>query len=452
MTDRLTNQTLKMGFLAGVVGLTLQAAGAPNALADGKPDPDWDRVCQSYKLRAVGSYYKCLLWTSNDTVGRARCDDRFQQAFATADRLSPNCPPLDSLDRTRRSINDQAQAVLVGDVSAPPCQAVLSGTDGLVTCQLNAPGDNIGTSVASLTDILTQIQNQDSSTCAACASVTAETPLWLQAWGSSGGNRGRGSSVAVGGFAQTVTTISDLQAVGTVALYFYLGAAGGWNNTSGASGGAATLVTTEDLQLNPANDPTDALLIAGGGGGSGGCDSGCLGGCIEPGNGGGGGTAISTTGPDGQGIGQGGGGHKSGGGGGGQGIGGSGHGSLGSGNSGIGGKGGGGGEGAGHHSQGGPGWFNTSSTPLTFTSGAGGLGEGDTNTCTAGGGGGGGGWGGGGGGVHGNTATAAGGGGGGGSYSIASTCNDVMAPTTYQQSASSNGNVYFVFNTKGTCQ
>jgi hypothetical protein len=446
MTDRLINETLRMGFLAGVVGLTPQVAGASEVLTGGAPNLDLDRACQWNKLRAVGSYYKCLLRTSNDTSGRVRCDDRFQQAFTTADRLSPNCPPLDSLDRTRRAVNDQAQAVLVGDVSAPPCQAILSGTDGLVTCQLNAPGDNIGTSVASLTDILTQIQNQNPSTCPDCASVTAETPLWLQAWGASGGNRGWGASVAVGGFAQTVTTISDLQAVGTIALYFYLGAAGGWNNTSGASGGAATLVTTEDLQLNPASDPTDALLIAGGGGGSGGCDSGCLGGCVEPGNGGDGGTAIST------GIGQGGDGHKSGGGGGGQGIGGGGSGGGTTGNSGIGGKSGGGGEGAGKHSQGGAGWFNTSSTPLTFTSGAGGGGNGDTNTCTTGGGGGGGGWGGGGGGTHGNTDTAAGGGGGGGSFSIASTCNDVMAPTTYQQSASSNGNVYLVFNTKGTCQ
>ena len=435
------------GRSVAAVAVLLALQGAMAAAASTASASDRNQTCEARKLYAVSDYYACLLNAGDHARRQSRCDEQFERAFGRADQLARGCPPLDDLDRTQTAVKDQAKAVLTGDISAPPCQEVLSGTDGRVTCVINKSGENIGTSASSLEDILTQITTQDPSTCAACQDVTPDTPLWLQAWGGSGGNRGEGASSGSGGFAQTVTTINDLKSLGIIDLYFYLGGGGSWNNTSGASGGAATLVTQADLQLSPSNDPTDALLIAGGGGGSGGCDGGCSLGCSRPGSGGAGGSAISTTGPDGQGIGQGSSGSSGGGSGGGNGIGGSGGGATG--NADIGGTGGSGGAGAGNHSQGGPGWINTGSTPLAFTSGAGGGGNSDTNSCTAGGGGGGGGWGGGGGGRHGNIDTSAGGGGGGGSYSMASTCDDVDAPTTYQAGA---GNLYLVFNTQGACK
>jgi hypothetical protein len=448
------HETLKLGLMAGVVGLALQAADPSDARADGKPHPDRDEACQSLKLRAVGDYYTCLLRAGDDPWRREGCDNRFERNFSKADRLSPACPPLDDPDRTQRAVADQAQAVLVGDVSTPPCQQIVSGADGLVTCLISAPSEYITTTVASLSDILTQIQTQSSSSCADCASVTADTPLWLQAWGAPGGSRFQGLGGAPG-FAQTVTTINELEMQGIVDLYYYFGQTGGYNQTSGASGGTATLVTTVDLQRNPATPPTSSgmLLIAGGGGGSGGCDGGCILSCPTPGNGGAGGVAISTVGPDGQGIGQGGDGSWTGSGGG-EGVGGSSASNDGGpGNDGIGGTGGPGSFGAGGHSQNGTTWFNTGSTPLTFSSGGGGGGGYDSNSCTAGGGGGGGGWGGGGGGIHGNNNYSAGGGGGGGSWSAPSTCNDVTAPTTYPgNNSTGHANLFLVFNTQGTCQ
>ena len=102
-----------------------------------------------------------------------------------------------------------------------------------MTCQLHGPGLNIVNSVAGLADVLTQVQTYPD--CHACAQVTANTPMWIQAWGGAGGTRAGDGAAA--GFAQMVTTLADLEGVGIIELYFYLGGKGSWNNTSGASGG-----------------------------------------------------------------------------------------------------------------------------------------------------------------------------------------------------------------------
>ena len=415
--------------LAGV------AAGGEEALANNGAG-----ACETLKLRAAGDYYSCLLLARNHPHWQARCERRFAWHFAQADKREPGCAPLTDLERSQRGIRDQAQAVLVGDISQPPCQGISANGNGQVTCQLHVPGQNIATTVAGLTDILAQVTAEPG--CTACSQVSANTPLWIQAWGGTGGD-GRDSTEGSPGYAQMVTNISKLTGQGIVDLFFYMGSGGSTGGNKGGSGGAGTLVTKSDLQASPSTAPTDAVLIAGGGGGGGGrVTSGC--GSKTPGTGGGGGVAISVAGTDGQRFGQGvKGGH--GGEGGGQGIG------VGGGSNGVGGMGGNGGDGAGGSPPGRTGWLNTGATPLTFTSGEGGGGGGDDNQCVSGGGGGGGGFGGGGSGGDGDTDRAAGGGGGGGSYASASACTDASAPTERPSAPSSDGNVYLVFNTQGSC-
>lgn len=410
---------------------------------DHKNGKDLDETCRLLKLQAVSDYYGCLLRADDHESKQSGCDDRFERRFERADRISPRCEPLDNLHRTRVSVQSQAQDVLVGDVSQPPCASVFANGDQ-VTCWLNKPGENTAVSTVNLPALLTQLQTTPE--CAPCAQITTETVLWLQAWGAGGGTSSGGS----GGFAQTVTSIADLESTGTLNLHYYLAQGGTHHSASGGQGGAATIVTAQDLTTNPSDEPEQSMiiLIAGGGGGGGGKDGACVVGTASPHAGGQGGIAISTTGSDGEGVGQGangGGGGK----GGGQGVGGKGQGSSSNevGHDGIGGLGGSGGEGAGDKIAGNPGWLNTGATPLTFADGQGGGGGNDSSSCTAGGGGGGGGWGGGGGGSHGNTSNRPGGGGGGGSFSIPSAYSDGAAPTTRPDNpAGGPGFVQLVFN------
>ncbi len=234
--------------------------------------------------------------------------------------------------------------MLVGDISQPPCQEITANDGGQVTCQLHVPGENIAKTIAALSDILTQVTAEPD--CPACSKVTANTPLWIQAWGGTGGD-GRDSTEGSPGYAQMVTSIGKITGQGIVDLFFYMGSGGSTGGNKGGSGGAGTLVTKSNLQASPSTAPTEALLIAGGGGGGGGrVTSGC--GSKTPGTGGGGGVAISVAGTDGQRFGQG---VKGGNGGegGGQGIG------VGGGSDGVGGMGGNGGDGAGGSPRAAPG-------------------------------------------------------------------------------------------------
>jgi hypothetical protein len=166
--------------IAGMAGIALLVGSVTDVLANGRPQSA-DDFCQALKLTAVGNYYRCLLRAGEGDRRKSSCDDRFTRAFAQADLHSPACEPLDDPDRTQRGIQDQAKAVLAGDVSVPPCQEITSGTDGIVTCWLHKPGQNTSTSYAALDDILTQITTQDPADCAPCQNVTSDTPLWLQA-------------------------------------------------------------------------------------------------------------------------------------------------------------------------------------------------------------------------------------------------------------------------------
>ena len=118
-----------------------------------------------------------------------------------------------------------------------------------------------------LMDVVTQVGND----------VTANTTMWIGAWGGNGGNVDKAKAGGAGGYAQTTTSVSKLMAMnnGSSEIFYFLADAGaGGGNHCGAGGGSATIVTFEDLTLNPSENPTDSsppiLLVAGGAGGGGG--------------------------------------------------------------------------------------------------------------------------------------------------------------------------------------
>ncbi len=288
------------------------------------------------------------------------------------------------------------------------------------------------------------------------AEIGADTTIWLDAWGGSGGGIRGGPEEwgekylgGLGGMAQTITTPA---ALGARDLYWYQGAKGKNDVVSTTStmgpggGGAASLLTTEPISqafasVGGPNNKIDTsnlsqygvLLVAaggGGGGGSGPCDNGE--GAHSGGRGGG---ALATTAGPAVGVGTEGGGASSN----------SGHGGGPDGQPG-------GGDITGHSGFGGFGGHAHAATTATWTNvnavdpGAaswGPAGQGAAGAdATSGGGSGGGGYGGGGGGRScfygiGTSSRAAAGGGGGGSYAAASTTTDPKAPTTWVETPSS---------------
>jgi hypothetical protein len=107
------------------------------------------------------------------------------------------------------------------------------------------------------------------------ATAPDNTPVYLEAWGASGGIGKKSGSAntpgGTGGYARTVVPLDQV-----LTPYLYLGNAGTTGGAPAAGrGGTATLVSTTDLPNigapGSAEDPTSAalLLIAGGGGGSG---------------------------------------------------------------------------------------------------------------------------------------------------------------------------------------
>ena len=123
--------------------------------------------------------------------------------------------------------------------------------------------------------------------------VYDNTPMWIQAWGGGGGHSTGGGSGSAGGYAQTTTSVADYtNAFGSSTLFYFVGQDGASTPQScGAAGGSATIVTAEDLSVNPSQNPTatDVLLIAGASGG--GSSSGYQ---VQVGNGGRGGVAIAS--------------------------------------------------------------------------------------------------------------------------------------------------------------
>ncbi len=319
-----------------------------------------------------------------------------------------------------------------GNLANPCASITLSADNTVVNCILD---DSPGTCMVDLTDVLTQLNN---NTTLKTANITVfeSTPMVVQAWGGNGGN-GSGTlngDGAAGGYAQTTTSVKDLNALNfSTQLFFYKGGGGVSTGTKhcGGGGGASTAVSLFDLSLNPTTRPNlgELLLIAGGGGGGGAMDySGfCnLGIGVPGGPGGAGGIAIATQGAaanadgdpsssyDGSCSSDSGGNYD------GKGSGGAGGGG-GDGASGVGAWGGTGGDGSGCYPSYYATWVN-SANPFGYEGpDSGGGGNSATSSCDAGGGAGGGGYGGGSGGRHANDAQISCGGGGGGSYAVKST-------------------------------
>jgi hypothetical protein len=354
---------------------------------------------------------------------------------ALALTLAPGEYVVSLRDNSNRGQGDAAGIISVTQVeldqtsaclsATPACQNIATTNNGAaVECVLS--GSTCGVDLGLLVQGLSSLYG-----------VSATTPMWIQAWGGGGGYSKGGGRGSAGGYAQTTTSVADFTATfGSSMLFYFIGADGhGAPQTCGAAGGSATIVTAEDLSLNPGQNPTDddVLLIAGAsGGGAGYAPYG-----EYAGNGGRGGVAIASLTGNGQGHGastnaiycsqlQGGD----------DGNGGAGCADAGGGTPPANGVGGHGGLGV----VGGNGvnciyaittptqFLNVART-FSFTAGSGGTG-GSRNGC-AGGGGGGGGFGGGGGGGYGGDCNAVGAGGGGGaSYARKSTQVSAIAPTS----------------------
>lgn len=335
-----------------------------------------------------------------------------------------------------------------------PCSSVTSAQvddDTIIECVLSDMS-----CVFDLNDALTHLQGLGFN-------LNDTSIIWIGAWGGDGGGADEnGGDGSLGGYAQTVTSIKDImdQSNDQTVLYYFLGDPGATApGHCGGGGGAATIVTFEDLTLNPTAAPAlDPMFMIGGGGG--GASGGTIKGCT---------TADGTTGGEGgvlfppidmgvlyfeagsgcngsfQGCGT-------------SSCGGSCAGNQGGGvfiaeggavgmgatggqrmccvdnqtgsTNGAGGLGGLGGQGGQGHNCSRPAPAGFRNAALEFGAGQGGTGGGGTNNCTNGGGGGGGGFGGGGGGGHGGNSQKSQAGGGGGSAAFNATQTLNIAPTT----------------------
>lgn len=156
-------------------------------------------------------------------------------------------------------------------VLSEPC-GFISVTGGIVECILSD-----ATCVVDLNNLIGVLQSQNFN-------VSDSSILYMGAWGGDGGSAAEnGGGSSAGGYTQTTTTVSDIANLnnGSNLLYYFLGEPGGnAPGHCGGRGGASTIVTFEDLTLNPVAEPTLDLLymIAGGGGGAGG---GTIKGCIN---------------------------------------------------------------------------------------------------------------------------------------------------------------------------
>lgn len=358
------------------------------------------------------------------------------------------------------------------DVGASECEVL---SDPCTSVSEQPPGDPTHircilkdtTCVFNIDNYLTQIQANGFN-------VDENSILWMGAWGGPGGLANNdGGLGGIAGYAQVTSTVSDLKnTFNETGDIFYFLAESGTNgpNHCGGGGGASTIVTLEDLSLNPSSDPDSSSMLmtaGGGGGGSGGRISGCI--TPEGINGAPGGVAISGENSDKTDVGVGcqdeafgcgsttcgdcvgsmGGAFVA--------QGGSAITSCSAGSAcggertccitnqteptngiqGFGGKGGRGGQGVNCTQTGNAGFTNV--TGFSFEAGRGGDAGGGDAACISGGGGGGGGVGGGGSGGHGNESQTAQSGAGGGSFAVESTQTTTTAPTSRPSNACGSG-------------
>ena len=169
-------------------------------------------------------------------------------------------------------------------ISSPCTKVTINNDSTVATCELSDT-----TCGVDLMDVVTQVGN----------GVTAATTMWISAWGGNGGDVDKAEFGGNGGYAQTTTSVSTLMGMnnGSSEIFYFLASSGNFGGDHcGGGGAAATIVTLEDLTLNPTGTPTQTappflLVAAGAGGGSGGNGEFGCGDCKNPGSDGG--TAIA---------------------------------------------------------------------------------------------------------------------------------------------------------------
>jgi hypothetical protein len=165
------------------------------------------------------------------------------------------------------------------EVCTDPCSGDPSlAEEGCGECTMIDPNELVIS--VDLVDIFNQVSSSF------VVDLDANTPIAIMAWGGEGGLGAdelvtSGGDGGAGGFASTVTTLSDFQNnYGKTSFYFYLAQAGTLSNVDG-DGGSSTLAML--VESNPGS-LDNMLLIAGGGGG--GESAGILSGGFDGGKGG----------------------------------------------------------------------------------------------------------------------------------------------------------------------
>jgi hypothetical protein len=447
-----TNLILASGAVAALLWVSSAGAGSPEAGPALALSPETS--CESAKLLAAGAYAECLAHAASaanavggelDDAAIEPCNARFDRAFERAE-ANGGCRTAGGPATLRGPIRRRMEETLAAVTSGPGCWERPYTSLNTYVCQINAFNGGGSRSAIDLAAMASQINLYFGS-----GSVTADTVVWIEAFGADGahGATGNGGSGGPGGFAQMTTTVNGLREFfGTSEIYYYLGKKGSGSN--GGGGGTGTIVTVNDLTRDQASLGTTLVLAGGGGGGGAGRQSDvCKLKQVLGASGGAGGEAISTLGTAAFGAGAKGGERRnqnySGSGGGGTlaGTGGgvNGKGSADVGDDGIAALGGQGGNQVGPNG----GFTNQSGVKVTLSGGQGGGPGYDT-----GGGGGGGGYGGGGGaqGV-GDTDCVAGGGGAGGSMARASAVSCPRSREPFNPGAG-QGAIYILFD-RGRC-
>jgi hypothetical protein len=284
---QITADLLKVGIMAsrqsrlcaftGVVAVLLGFASVPAFSSGANAGVTAEQRCLANKLEAASQYSRCLIDEIRQAVLQggppsderiARCDLRFDDAFARAEERA-ECHTAGGAEPVRADIREQTLATFTNVTETSPCSVVNIDLEH-VDCLLSTSASSID-----LEAMLDQVNTKLSTSSANPPTVDDDTVISIQAWGGHGGN---GASLGIGspggdggdyGYAQTTTTVGDIDlAFGVTQIYYYLGRQGRNAAESGGDGGTATFVATVDATTTADVLPY-TLLIAGGGGGGG---------------------------------------------------------------------------------------------------------------------------------------------------------------------------------------
>jgi len=169
----------------------------------------------------------------------------------------------------------------------PELTSVVGGEGSALTCELSAESDSVDTSL-----FLDTFHICLPGSVGQCNLITVDSIMMVQAWGGFGGqcfssSIGTNCGRAQGGYAQTITTLGDLNSGLAPILYYYLGLNGDDCNEDISGGGGASTALSPNV---PITEIEILLAFAGGGGTS---TNNCS--VVNNSCGGNGGTTIATT-------------------------------------------------------------------------------------------------------------------------------------------------------------